>query len=185
MIWLVSTKKERIRRFIDDLNYGLHFVKTQEIASGARFDEVDDIARRLEHVHSQELEEKEAKRPRGSEGRVIAYALRELKPQEKNYPVHDLDLAAIVHAWKIWRHYFYDVSCESISMTTVLKDTVQHGDAKEVSIGEDEVLRIQRWICVPNVDGLHELILEEAYSLRYSIHPGAAKMYRDLRQHYG
>jgi len=32
--------------------------------------------------------------------------------------------------------------------------------------------------------GLRELILEEAHSSRYSIHPGAAKMYQDLRHHY-
>ncbi|XP_070017788.1 uncharacterized protein [Nicotiana sylvestris] len=38
--------------------------------------------------------------------------------------------------------------------------------------------------CVPNVDVLHEMILEEAHSLRYSIHSGAAKMYQDLRKHY-
>ena len=37
---------------------------------------------------------------------------------------------------------------------------------------------------MPNVDGLRELILEEADNSRYSIHPGAAKMYQDLRQHY-
>ncbi|XP_070054804.1 uncharacterized protein [Nicotiana tomentosiformis] len=30
----------------------------------------------------------------------------------------------------------------------------------------------------------HEFILQEAYSSRYSIHPGAAKMYQDLRKHY-
>ncbi|XP_070045461.1 uncharacterized protein [Nicotiana tomentosiformis] len=46
------------------------------------------------------------------EGRVIAYASRQLKPHEKNYPVHDFELAAIVHALKIWRHYLYGVSCE-------------------------------------------------------------------------
>ncbi|XP_070005741.1 uncharacterized protein [Nicotiana sylvestris] len=39
-------------------------------------------------------------------------------------------------------------------------------------------------LCVPNIDGLRERILEEAYSLRYSIYPGATKMHRDLRQHY-
>ena len=39
-------------------------------------------------------------------------------------------------------------------------------------------------LCVPNVDCLRELILQEAHSSRYSIHPGAAKMYQDLRQHY-
>ncbi|XP_070040150.1 uncharacterized protein [Nicotiana tomentosiformis] len=66
----------------------------------------------------------------------------------------------------------------------VLKDTVQHGDAKEVTIGEDGAFRMQDRLYVPNMDGLHELILQEADSLRYSIHPGAAKMYQDMRQHY-
>ncbi|XP_070056836.1 uncharacterized protein [Nicotiana tomentosiformis] len=67
-IWLVPTERERIRRFIYGLNYGLCFVMTREITSGARFDEVVDIARRLEQVCSQEREEREAKRPRGSSG---------------------------------------------------------------------------------------------------------------------
>ncbi|XP_070041486.1 uncharacterized mitochondrial protein AtMg00860-like [Nicotiana tomentosiformis] len=39
-------------------------------------------------------------------------------------------------------------------------DTVQHDNAKEFSIGDDGVLRMQGWICMPNVDGLHEMILE-------------------------
>ncbi|XP_070045149.1 uncharacterized protein [Nicotiana tomentosiformis] len=47
-VWLVPTERERIRRFIDGLNYGLCFVMTQEIASSARFYEVVDIDRRLE-----------------------------------------------------------------------------------------------------------------------------------------
>ncbi|XP_070014742.1 uncharacterized protein [Nicotiana sylvestris] len=46
------------------------------------------------------------------EGRVVAYASHQLKIHEKNYPMHDLELAAIVHALKIWRHYLYGVSCE-------------------------------------------------------------------------
>ncbi|XP_070045093.1 uncharacterized protein [Nicotiana tomentosiformis] len=66
VIWLVPTQRERIRRFIDGLNYGLRSVMTQEIASGARFDEVVDIARRLDKVHSQERKEREATRPRCS-----------------------------------------------------------------------------------------------------------------------
>ena len=37
--------------------------------------------------------------------RVIAYASRQLKPHEKNYPVHDLELAAVILALKLWRHY--------------------------------------------------------------------------------
>ena len=44
-------------------------------------------------------------------GKVIAYASRQLKPYEANYPPHDLELAAIVFALKIWRHYLYGVKC--------------------------------------------------------------------------
>jgi hypothetical protein len=39
------------------------------------------------------------------EGKVIAYASRQLLKHEKNYPTHHLELAAVVHALKIWRHY--------------------------------------------------------------------------------
>ncbi|XP_070056592.1 uncharacterized protein [Nicotiana tomentosiformis] len=42
--------------------------------------------------------------------RVIAYESHQLKTHEKNYHVHNLDLTAIVHALKIWRHYLYGVS---------------------------------------------------------------------------
>ncbi|XP_070045384.1 uncharacterized protein [Nicotiana tomentosiformis] len=41
--------------------------------------------------------------------RVIAYASRQLKNHEKNSPTHDLELAAVVFALKIWRHYLYGV----------------------------------------------------------------------------
>ena len=43
--------------------------------------------------------------------RVIAYASRQLKPSELNYPVHELELATVVHALKIWRHYLFGTSC--------------------------------------------------------------------------
>jgi hypothetical protein len=39
------------------------------------------------------------------EGRVIAYASRQLRRYEEHYPTHDLELAAVVHALKIWHHY--------------------------------------------------------------------------------
>ena len=45
------------------------------------------------------------------EGKVVAYASRQLKPHEKNYPTHDLELATIVFALKIWRHYMYGEKC--------------------------------------------------------------------------
>ena len=40
-------------------------------------------------------------------GKVVAYASRQLKDYEKNYPTHDLELVAVVFALKIWRHYLY------------------------------------------------------------------------------
>ena len=45
------------------------------------------------------------------EGKVVAYASRQLKPHDKNYPTHDLELAAIVFELKIWRHYLYGEKC--------------------------------------------------------------------------
>ena len=40
-------------------------------------------------------------------GRVVAYASRQLKKHEENYPTHDLELAVVVFALKLWRHYLY------------------------------------------------------------------------------
>jgi len=45
------------------------------------------------------------------EGRVIAYASRQLRKHEANYPTHDLELAAVVHALKLWRHYLLGNLC--------------------------------------------------------------------------
>ena len=42
-------------------------------------------------------------------GKVIAYAIRQLKVHERNYPTHDLELEAVVFSLKIWRHYLYGV----------------------------------------------------------------------------
>ena len=44
-------------------------------------------------------------------GRVIAYTSRQLKDYKKSYPTHDLELAAVAFALKMWRHYLYGVHC--------------------------------------------------------------------------
>ena len=44
--------------------------------------------------------------------RVVAYISRQLKPHELNYPTHDLELAVVIFALKIWRHYLYRTRCE-------------------------------------------------------------------------
>ncbi|XP_070010634.1 uncharacterized protein [Nicotiana sylvestris] len=71
------------------------------------------------------------------EGRVIAYASRQLKPQEKNYPVHDIELAVIVHASKSWRHYLYDVFCEVFT---------DHCSFQHMFKQKDLNLRQRRWL---------------------------------------
>jgi hypothetical protein len=45
------------------------------------------------------------------EGQVVCYASRQLRKHEENYPTHDLLLAAVVHALKIWRHYLIGHRC--------------------------------------------------------------------------
>ncbi|XP_075088504.1 uncharacterized protein LOC142170482 [Nicotiana tabacum] len=62
------------------------------------------------------------------EGKVTAYASRKLKSHELNYPTHDLELAAIVFALKIWRHYLYGEKChiftdhKSLKWLELIKD---------------------------------------------------------------
>ena len=38
-------------------------------------------------------------------GHAIAYDSRKLKIHEKNYATYDLELAAVIHALKMWRHH--------------------------------------------------------------------------------
>jgi hypothetical protein len=46
------------------------------------------------------------------DGHMVAYASRQLRKQEAHYPTHDLELAVVVHALKIWRHYLMGERCE-------------------------------------------------------------------------
>jgi hypothetical protein len=39
------------------------------------------------------------------DGHAIAYALRQLRRHEEHYPTHDLELLAVIHTLKVWRHY--------------------------------------------------------------------------------
>jgi len=55
------------------------------------------------------------------DGRVVAYASRQLKPHENNYPTHDIELTVVVHALKQWRHYLIGNRCELYSDHQSLK----------------------------------------------------------------
>ena len=84
--------------------------------------------------------------------RVIAYASRQLKKHEENYPTHDLELSAIVFALKIWRHYLYGVPCRIFTDHKSLQYIFTH---KELN------LRQRRWL---------ELIKDYDCTIEY--HPG-------------
>ena len=60
--------------------------------------------------------------------RVVAYASRQLKKNEQNYPNHDLEMEVVVFALKIWRHYLYGVACEIYTDHKSLKYIFQYID---------------------------------------------------------
>ncbi|GJT76481.1 reverse transcriptase domain-containing protein [Tanacetum coccineum] len=198
------------------------------------------------------------------QGKVIAYASRQLKKHEKNYTTHDLELGAVVFALKIWRHYLYgtksviytdhkslqyifdqkdlnmrqrrwiellsDYECEikyhpgkanvvadALSRKERLKPMRVHAMSITIHYGlKTKILEAQskaskdlkapaEWlrglekhfkrkddggiyffdrIWIPSVGGVRKLLMDEAHTSRYSIHPGADKMYCDLRDLY-
>ena len=69
--------------------------------------------------------------------RAVAYASRQLRTHEKNYPTHDLELVAIIFALKIWRHYVYGGKFEVFSDHKSLKYLF---DQKELN------MRQRRWM---------------------------------------
>ncbi|XP_019251201.1 PREDICTED: uncharacterized protein LOC109230128 [Nicotiana attenuata] len=126
-------------------------------------------------------------------GKVIAYASRQLKTHEKNYPTHDLEFAAVVFALKIWRHYLYArsslierVKAKQYEDPNLVKirNGVQSKDILAFSLDVLGVLKMNGRLCVPDVDGIRHEIMAEAHSSRYSIHPGSTKMYKDLQEIY-
>ena len=71
------------------------------------------------------------------EGKVVAYASRQLKLHEKNYPTHDLELATIVFALKIWGHYLHGEKCFIYT---------DHKSLKYLPSQRELNLRQRRWI---------------------------------------
>jgi hypothetical protein len=93
------------------------------------------------------------------EGQVVCYASRQVRKHEENCPTHDLKLAAVVHALKIWRHYLIGHRCEIYS---------DHKSLKYIFTQNDLNLRQRRWI---------ELIKD--YDLGINYHPGKANVVAD------
>ena len=66
------------------------------------------------------------------DGKVIAYASKQLKPNEMNYPTHDLELAAVILALKAWRHHLIGRRCEIYTDHKSLKYIFTQPDRKSV-----------------------------------------------------
>ncbi|GKB53893.1 putative nucleotidyltransferase, ribonuclease H [Tanacetum coccineum] len=100
-------------------------------------------------------------------GKVIAYASRQLKPYEENYPTHDLELAAIVFALKIWRHYLYEETCDIFT---------DHKSLKYIFTQKELNMRQRRWL---------ELLKDYDANIQY--HSGKANVVADAlsRKSYG
>ena len=64
-----------------------------------------------------------------------------------------------------------------------LKEEIEKGKKAEFQI-RDDVLRRGNGLCVPDVDGLRQRILQEAHNAPYSVHPGVTKMYQDVKGMY-
>ncbi|WVZ93741.1 hypothetical protein U9M48_039698, partial [Paspalum notatum var. saurae] len=93
------------------------------------------------------------------EGKVIAYVSRQLRKHELNYPTHDLELAAMVHALKIWLHYLYGQRC---------KIYTDHKSLKYIFTQNELNMRQRRWL---------ELIKD--YDMEIHYHPGKANVVAD------
>jgi hypothetical protein len=93
------------------------------------------------------------------ENQVIAYASRAVRPPEKYYPTHDLELAAVVHALKMWRHYLMGTRCNIFT---------DHKSLKYIFTQSDLNMRQRRWL---------ELIKD--YDLEVHYHPGKANVVAD------
>jgi hypothetical protein len=93
------------------------------------------------------------------EGQVVCYASAQLRKHEDNYPTHDLELAVVVHALKIWRYYLIGHRCEIYS---------DHKRLKYIFTQNDLNLRQRHW-----------LELTKDYDLGINYHPGKANVVAD------
>jgi hypothetical protein len=91
---------------------------------------------------------------------VIVYASRQLRKHEINYPTRDLELAAVVHALKIWRHYLLGNVCNIFT---------DHKSLKYIFTQPELNMRQHRWL---------ELIKD--YNLQVHYHPGKANVVADV-----
>jgi hypothetical protein len=97
------------------------------------------------------------------DGRAIAYTLRQLQLHEEHYPTHDLELLAVVHALKVWRHYL---------LGNLVHIYTNHKSLKYLFTQPELNMRQRRWL---------ELI--KYYELEVHYHPKKANVVADTLSH--
>jgi hypothetical protein len=97
------------------------------------------------------------------EGRVISYSSRQLRRHEEHYPIHDLELAAVVMALRTWRHYLLG------NMVHIYMD---HKSLKYSFTQPYLNMRQRRW-----------LKLIKDYELEVHYHQGKANVIADALSH--
>ncbi|KAK1430405.1 hypothetical protein QVD17_13113 [Tagetes erecta] len=109
---------------------------------------------------------------------VVADALSR-KEREKPKRVHALELTISSNFVTQIR----DAQVEALREENVSKEGLK-GMLKELEPKCDDVMCFMNRIWVPRTGGLHDVVMNEAHKIRYSIHPGSDKMYKDVKEHY-
>ncbi|KAA3460876.1 reverse transcriptase [Gossypium australe] len=159
--WSPPKNVSEVRSFLDLAGYYRRFIQglseTRLLQKDVKFEWTDECQQSFDKLKY--LLTKAPVLVQPEPGKVIAYASRQLKPHERNYLVHDLELAAIVFALKIWRHYLYGEKCHIY---------IDHKSLKYLMRQKDLNLRHHRWL---------ELIKD--YDLIIDYHMGKANVVVD------
>ncbi|XP_062118598.1 uncharacterized protein LOC133832246 [Humulus lupulus] len=143
--------------------------------------------------------------------KVVAYASRQLKPHEKDYPTQDLELVAMIFSLKIWRSNVVadalsrkphgTLAClalEEWKRTITVKqcqwqdeklrliwNQIQNGEQLDGwTVNVEGLLYHKGRLVVANIPDLRESIMIEAHRSKFVVHPGSTKMYQDLERQY-
>ncbi|RVW34757.1 Retrovirus-related Pol polyprotein from transposon 412 [Vitis vinifera] len=116
--------------------------------------------------------------------KVIAYASRQLKPYEPNYPTHELKLDVVRRWIELLKDYDCIIQYHPRNVNVVANALSRKSVGSLAAIRDDGILRFGTRLCVINDGDLRRELLEEAHCSKFAIHPGGMKMYKDLKQNY-
>ncbi|GKE61072.1 putative reverse transcriptase domain-containing protein, partial [Tanacetum coccineum] len=114
-------------------------------------------------------------------GKVIAYVSRQLKIHKKNYTTYDLELGAIELYCEIRYHLG---KANVVDDDLCRKERVKPKRVRAINMTLQSSIKDRILTAQKEAGEVRTLIMDEAHKLKYSVHPGADKMYYDLRDRY-